>query len=112
MLAMLLKEDVELVEVDMCNFGMVASDEYGEALVRKRTRVLTNSADVARRISRKCNSMHRHALSRLLSRLALAVRFAVACARTALLATLRAPTQATPNTAQRRGWHCRLTHPC
>ena len=27
--AMLLQEEVELVEVDMCHFGMVASDKYG-----------------------------------------------------------------------------------
>ena len=43
-LAMLIKEDVELVEVDMCDFGMVASDEYGEALVCKRTKLLTNAS--------------------------------------------------------------------
>ena len=59
-LEMLLKEDVELVEVDMCDFGMVASDEFGEALVRKRTKVLTNASEVARRIARKCNGQHRH----------------------------------------------------
>ena len=59
-LEMLLKEEVELVEVDMCDFGMTASDEYGEALVRKRTKVLTNSSEVAKRIARKCNGQHRH----------------------------------------------------
>ena len=29
---MLLKEEVELVDVDMCDFGMTASDEHGGAL--------------------------------------------------------------------------------
>ena len=59
-LEMLLREDVELVEVDMCDFGMTASDEFGEALVRKRTKILTNSAEVARRVARKCSGGHRH----------------------------------------------------
>ena len=59
-LEMLLREDVELVEVDMCNFGMTASDEYGEALVRKRTKILTNSSEVAKRVARKCDNSHRH----------------------------------------------------
>ena len=59
-LEMLLKEDVELVEVDMCHFGMVGSDELGEALVRKRTKVLTNSCEVARRIAQRCDGQHRH----------------------------------------------------
>jgi hypothetical protein len=57
---MLLRDDCELVEVDMCDFGLTASDEYGEALVRKRTKVLTNSPEVARRIARKCTGDHRH----------------------------------------------------
>ena len=59
-LEMLLRDDCELVEVDMCDFGLTASDEYGEALVRKRTKVLTNSPEVARRIARKCTGDHRH----------------------------------------------------
>ena len=61
-LDMLLKEDVELVEVDMCSFGMKAADAEGvsEALVRKRTKVMTNSTEVARRIARKCSGDHVH----------------------------------------------------
>ena len=46
-LRMLLQEDVELVQVDMCDFGMVASDEFGEALVRKRIKILVNADEVA-----------------------------------------------------------------
>ena len=57
---MLLRQDVELIEVDMCSFGMAANDEYGEALVRKRTKILTNSIEVARRVERKCTGDHRH----------------------------------------------------
>ena len=35
MLETLLREDVELVEVDMCKFGMTSSDAEVEGLVRK-----------------------------------------------------------------------------
>ena len=59
-LRMLLQEGVELVEVDMCDFGMVASDEFGEALVRKRTKILTNSPEIARKVARRCSGDHRH----------------------------------------------------
>ena len=59
-LRMLLQEGVELVEVDMCDFGIVASDEFGEALVRKRTKILTNSPEIARRVARRCSGDHRH----------------------------------------------------
>ena len=59
-LDMLLKEDVELVIVDMCDFGMVSTNKYGEALVRKRTKILTNSPEVARRVARKCSGDHVH----------------------------------------------------
>ncbi len=52
-LEMLLKDEVELVEVDMCCFGLAANDGYSGALVRKRTKVMTNSHEVARRIERK-----------------------------------------------------------
>ena len=47
MLETLLREDVELVEVDMCYFGMTSSDAEGEGLVRKRSNILRNSAEVA-----------------------------------------------------------------
>ena len=55
MLEMLLRDDVNLVvEVDMCDFGMMSCDAEGECLVRKRTKILTNSDEAARRVSRKC----------------------------------------------------------
>ena len=55
-----LKEEVELVEVDMCGFGMTAKDEGEEKPVRKRTKILTNSAEVAKRVARKCDGSHEH----------------------------------------------------
>ena len=57
-----MKDEVELVDVDMCHFGIAASDEYGEALAMKRTKVMTNSHEVARRTERKCDGSHRHVL--------------------------------------------------
>ena len=59
-LEMLLRDDVNLVEVDMCDFGMMSSDAEGEGLVRKRTKILTNSDEVAKRVARKCSKHHRH----------------------------------------------------
>ena len=60
LLEMLLREDVELVEVGMCNFGMTSSDAEGEGLVRKWTKILTNSREVAKRVARRCSGDHRH----------------------------------------------------
>ena len=57
-LDMLLKEDVNLVEVDMCDFGMKSSDADGEGLVRKRTNILTNLDEVAKQVARKCTGDH------------------------------------------------------
>ena len=59
-LEMLLREDVELVEVNMCNFGMTSSDAEGEGLVRRRTNILTNLPEVAKRVARRCSGDHRH----------------------------------------------------
>jgi hypothetical protein len=59
-LEMLVQEDVDLVEVDMCEFGMVANDELGEGFVRKRTKVMTNAPEVAKRVAVRCGGGHRH----------------------------------------------------
>ena len=59
-LEMLLTDDVNLVQVDMCDLGMMSSDGEGEGLVRKRTKILTNSDEVAKRLSRKCSKDHGH----------------------------------------------------
>ena len=44
----------------MCDSEMMSSDAEGEGLVRKRTKILTNSGEVARRVARKCLKDHRH----------------------------------------------------
>ena len=56
----LLKVDVNLVEVDMCNFSKKSSDAEGEGLVRKRTKILTNSQEVAKRVARRCTGDQSH----------------------------------------------------
>ena len=59
-LEMLLREDVNLVEVDLCDVGMKSSDADGEGLVCKRTKILTNSDEVPKRVARMCTRDHRH----------------------------------------------------
>ena len=45
--------------VDMCSYGLVATDENGEGLVRKPTRLLTNCPAVANGMVRRCRGGHR-----------------------------------------------------
>ena len=44
----------------MCDFGMKSSDADGEGFVRKRKKILTNSAEFGKRVARKCTGDHRH----------------------------------------------------
>ena len=44
----------------MCQFGMVANDEFGEAFVRKRTTIMTDANEVAKRVAVECGGGHRH----------------------------------------------------
>ena len=45
---------------DKCRFGMRARDEYGEAPVRKTTRVLSNDLGIFGRMDQRCEDRHRH----------------------------------------------------
>ena len=45
---MMPKNGVEEAVFDMCRFGMVASDDKGEAPVSKTTRVMTNDPGIAK----------------------------------------------------------------
>ena len=63
-----LKSRVGVFEVisDMCRFGMKITDKDGTALVKKKTRYLTNSVCLASRLARRCANNggpgdHRHA---------------------------------------------------
>ena len=46
--------------LDMCRYGMVASDELGEAPVRKTTKIATNVPEIADALSARCEGGHRH----------------------------------------------------
>ena len=57
---------VRIVKCDMCTFGMEATDKEGTALVRKRTKLMSNSSEILKRIESKCTNeagaaKHRHA---------------------------------------------------
>ena len=60
------KPEVQSIRVDMCAFGMTASDERGPGLVEKATRIMSNADAVLERIERRCTnnidggSKHRH----------------------------------------------------
>ena len=56
----LAKRNVMLTEVDMCAYGMHAEDKQGRGFAQKRTRIMTSSTEVIKRISRKCPGGHRH----------------------------------------------------
>ena len=58
---------VDIVQTDMCEFGMLSKDENGVGLVKKPTYMMTNSPEVAKRIGRICcnrdcpkSEHHRH----------------------------------------------------
>ena len=57
---------VQVVNVDMCQFGLVAKDSDGTLKpAKKPTRIMTNAPEVARRVARVCpnrdpSSRHRH----------------------------------------------------
>ena len=43
----------------MCAYGLTSVDEHGEGLVRKATRCLTNSPEVAKMLQRQCTPILR-----------------------------------------------------
>ena len=47
-------------ELDQCEFGHVSKDELGKAPAKKPTSLLTNSVEVDRMLSVKCQGGHRH----------------------------------------------------
>ncbi len=66
---MLMEDDVDVVTCDMCAYGLSIDDPLGHALVEKRTRLMSNSPEVLKRVSRQCSNRtatnpadkHRHA---------------------------------------------------
>ena len=51
---LMMNDQVGTVNVDMCCFGMTATKEGKEGPVRKRTRIISNSQEVLKRVDRTC----------------------------------------------------------
>ena len=53
---MVLMDGVLTTVCDMCAYGMVAEDELGEAPAKKCTRLMSNSPEVIKRVSKRCTN--------------------------------------------------------
>ncbi len=51
---------VETVTTHMCRFGLMASDVWGPGLVKKPTKIMTNSAAIAEELDKQCEGGHHH----------------------------------------------------
>ena len=63
---MMSNRKVKTVKCDMCTFGMEVTDKEGTALVRKITKLMSNSSEILKRVESKCTNeagaaKHRHA---------------------------------------------------
>ena len=47
-------DGVEIVQTDMCKFGMKSKDEDGVEFVKTPTSMMTNSPEAGRRLDRRC----------------------------------------------------------
>ena len=61
----MVRPEVDATVLHMCAFGMTASDDKGEGLVHKATRIMSSSPEVLKRVERRCsnetcNAKHRH----------------------------------------------------
>ena len=53
-------DGVDKVRTDICMFGVLSKDEDGVGRVKKRTTMMTNSPEFAKRLTRKCSNHERH----------------------------------------------------
>jgi len=53
---MIANEDVDVVTCDMCAFGLKITDNVGEALVEKRTKLMSNPPEVLKRVGLQCTN--------------------------------------------------------
>ena len=66
---MMAHEDVDVTTCDMCAYGLKTSDDIGEALVEKRTKLMSTPPEVLKRVGLQCDNRaaqtkgekHRHA---------------------------------------------------
>jgi len=54
------KEGVRQTTIHQCAYGLTSHDEWGEGLVMKPTRIITNSQAIADKLQRRCDRSHRH----------------------------------------------------
>lgn len=50
------RDDVFLVKADLCRYGLMSKDEWGEGPSRKTTSFLTNSEEIANNLSLRCTN--------------------------------------------------------
>ena len=60
------KHREETIRCDMCTFGMKVTDQKGTALVKKRTKLMSNSQEIIKIMDSLCTSKmesqkHKHA---------------------------------------------------
>ena len=53
---LMLKQEVDSVVLHMCAFGMTAKDDQGKGLVKKATRIMSSSAEILKRVNKKCTN--------------------------------------------------------
>ena len=51
---------IHIVRSDLCQFGLTSRDAHGEAPAKKPTFFMTDSATIAKRLTRQCGGGHRH----------------------------------------------------
>ena len=56
MVRLLSEFGVDTETCDMCAYGMTMKDQYGVALVEKKTKLVSNSAEILKRVNRKCSN--------------------------------------------------------
>ena len=49
-------DEVDIATCDMCAYGMRIRDGDGEALVRKTTKLMSNSPEILKRCSKRCTN--------------------------------------------------------
>ena len=56
MVKIMAKDNVHTTACDMCAYGLTTKDGEGEALVEKRTRLMSNSPEIIKRVSKQCTN--------------------------------------------------------
>ena len=56
MVKIMAKDNVHTTACDMCAYGLTTKDGEGEALVEKRTRLMSNSPEIIKRVSNQCTN--------------------------------------------------------